>query len=196
MSRLEKLEHRIDRKLRQVLRSSSPNQDREPIEVYRAILDEITSRVDALPRGRLNFAYSRVSVHVLLPNPERRRSYELVLIEADPLTRDVKNCFEETKVEYSTRFKVDIELVDSLPPDVSERGFDVSYSNPSRSAAGPDAIRIQLTVLAGDADRKQYEFVKTRINMGRLTEVLDADRHTVRRNDVASKMTLQRRTRR
>ena len=185
MSRLEKLEHRIDQKLRQVLRSSSPNQQREPIEVYRAILDEVTSRLDALPRGSLNFAYSRVSVRVLLPNAERRRSYELVLIEADPLARDIKNYFEQNKVEYPTRLKVDVELVDSLPLDVSERGFDITYSNSPASAASPDPSRIQLTVLAGNAERNQYEFVKRRINIGRLAEVLDADMRTVRRNDVA-----------
>jgi len=187
MSRLEKLEHRIDQKLRRVLRSSSSNQEREPIEVYRAILDEVTSRIDALPRGRLNFAYSRVSVRVLLTNSERRRSYELVLIEADPLTRDIKSRFEEKKVEYPTRFKVDVELVDSLPLDVSERGFDVSYSNSPASAAGPDTIRIQLTVLVGNAESNQYEFAKHRINIGRLAEVLDAEMRTLRRNDIALK---------
>ena len=84
MSRVQKLEHRIDQKLRQLLRSSSPDQVREPIELYRLILDEVISRVDALPRGKLGFVYSLVSVRLLLPNPERRRSYELVFTEADP----------------------------------------------------------------------------------------------------------------
>ena len=187
MSRLQKLEHRIDQKLRQVLRSSSPDLEREPIEVYRAVLDEVTSRIDALPRGRLNFAYSRASVRVLLPNPERRRSYELLFTEADALTRGIKSHFEENKVEYPTRFKAEVELVNSLPVDVSARGFDVSYSNSPASAAGPDTIRIQLTVLVGNAERNKYDFAKRRINIGRLAEVLDSDMRTVRHNDVALK---------
>jgi len=187
MSRLEKLEHRIDQALRQVLRSSSPHQEREVIEVYRAIVDEVSSRIDTLPRGRLNFAYSRVSVRVLLPNADRRRSYELVFIEADPLTRDIKSRFEENKVEYPARFQVDVELVDSLPPDVSERGFDVSYSNAPSSAPGPEAIRVQLTILAGNAEKNQYDFERQRINIGRLAEVLDAEMRLLRRNDIALK---------
>lgn len=187
MSRVQKLEHRIDRKLRQILRSSSPNQLREPIEVYRAILDEVTSRIDALPRGRLSFVYSSVSIRVLLPNPERRRSYELVFAEADPLTRDIKSYFEENKVEYPTRFKVDVDLVDSLPVDVTERGFDVTYSNLPAWSPDPDSIRIRLTILVGNAERNQYEFAKQRINIGRLGEVLDSDMRTVRRNDIALK---------
>jgi pSer/pThr/pTyr-binding forkhead associated (FHA) protein len=187
MSRVQKLEHRIDQKLRQMLRSSSPNQAREPIELYRAILEEVTSRVDALPRGRLIFVYSRVSIRVLLPNPERRRSYELTFTEADSLTRDIKSHFEENKVEFPTRFKVDVELVDSFPPDMSERGFEVTYSNPPASVPGPDTIRLRLTILVGNAERNQYEFAKNRINIGRLAEVLDSDMRTVRRNDIAVK---------
>jgi len=187
MSRVHKLEHRIDQKLRQMLRSSSPDQAREPVELYRAILDEIMSRIDAHPRGKLNFVYSRISVRVLLSHPERRRSYELAFTEADPLLRDIKSHFEENEVEYPTRFKVDVELVDSLPPHVSERGFDVTYSNPPALAPSPDAMRIQLTVLVGNADRDQYDFAKHRINIGRLSEVLDSDMRMVRRNDIAFK---------
>src|SRR3954467_13106644 len=187
MSRVQKLEHRIDRKLRQMLRSSSPNQAREPIELYRAVLDEVTSRIDALPRGRRIFVFSRVSVRVLLSNPDRRRSYERVFTEADSLTRDIKSYFEENEVDYPSRFKVDVELVDSLPLDVSERGVEVTYSNPPTSAPGQDTIRIQLTILVGNAERNQYDFAKHRINIGRLAEVLDSDMRTVRRNDIALK---------
>jgi FHA domain len=187
MNRVQKLEHRIDQKLRQLLRSSSPNQACEPIELYRAILDEVTSRIDAHPRGRRIFVYSRVSVQVLLPSPERRRSYELVFTEADPLTRDIKTYFEENKVEYPTRFKVDVELVDSLPLDVSGRGFDVTYSDQPASAPGPDIIRIRLTILVGNTESTRYDFAKHRINIGRLAEVLDSDMRTVRRNDIALK---------
>ena len=187
MSRVHKLEHRIDQKLRQMLRSSSPNQAREPIELYRAILDEVTSRIDSVPRGRLIFAYSCVSVRVLLPNPERRRSYELVFTEADPLTRDVKTYFEENRVEYPASLKVDVELTENLPLDVSERGFEIAYSNAPSAAPGLDAIPIRLTILVGNAETDKYELAKHRINFGRLAEVLDSDMRTVRRNDVALK---------
>jgi FHA domain len=187
MSRLQKLEHRIDQKLRKVLRSSSPNQEREPIELYRSILDEVTSRVDAMARGKRIFAYSRVSVRVLVLNPERRRSYELVFTEADPLTRDIKSHFEENRVEYPTHFKVDVELVDSLPLDGGERGFEVVYSNPSAPSTHPDTFQIRLTILVGNAEKDQYDFAKPRINIGRLAEVLDSDLRMVRRNEIAFK---------
>ncbi len=187
MSRVQKLEHRIDQKLRQMLRSSSPNQPREPIELYRAVLEEITSRIDTLPRGRRTFVYSRVNVRVLLPDPDRRRSYELLFTEADPLTRDIKARFEENNVEYPPRFKVDVELVDRPPLDGSDRGFELAYSNPPSSEPTRECIPIRLTILAGNAETNPYEFVKHRINIGRLAEVLDSQMRMVRRNDVVLK---------
>lgn len=187
MSRVQKLEQRIDQKLRQLLRSSSPDQAREPIESYRAVLAEVISRVDALPRGKRAFVYSLVRVRVLLLDPARRRSYELVFTEADPLTRDIKTYFDENKVEYSPRFEIQVELVGSLPPDVSERGFDIAYSNDPAPATAPEAVSIRLTMLAGNAEKNEYEFAKPRINIGRLAEVRDSDMRMVRRNDIALK---------
>jgi hypothetical protein len=184
VSRLQKLERRIDQKLRQVLRSSSPDETREPLEVRRAILDEIASRTDTLARGKLSFGYSQVHVRVLVPEPERRRSYELMFLEADSLTRDIKSDFAERKVEFPTRLKVEVELVDRLPPGVSDRGFDVSYSSPQASPLLPDTIPIRLTVLVGNAEKNEYCFTKQRINLGRLAEVVDSDLRTVRRNDL------------
>ena len=185
MSRVQKLERRIDQKLRQILRSSSPDQAREPIELYRAIVDEVTSHVDTLPRGKRAFVYSRVSVQIVLPAPERRRSYELAFCEADPLTRDIKDYFHENGIEYPNRFTVEVALVEDPARDVSERGFEVSYSNPPESAPASNPMRIRLTILVGNAEREQYEFAKSRINIGRLAEVLDSDLRTIRRNDVA-----------
>jgi hypothetical protein len=157
------------------------------LEVRRAILEEIASRTDNLARGRLSFGYSQVNVRVLVPEPERRRSYELMFLEADSITRDIKTDFAERKVEFPARLKVDVELVESLPPGVSDRGFDLSFSNPLSSPVSPNTVQIRLTVLVGNAEKDQYCFTKQRINLGRLAEVLDSDLRTVRRNDLPFK---------
>jgi hypothetical protein len=187
MSRIQKLERHIDQKLRNALRSSSPDQPREPIEVRRAAVEEVISRIDALPRGRLYFGYSLVKVRILVQNPDRRRTYELLFLEGDPLTREIRSRFEEHKVESPARFKVDVELVDSLPSDVSDRGFDVSYSNAPGAPLAQDAPSIQLTVMVGNADKADYRFTRRRINIGRLAEVLDSENRIVRRNDLSLK---------
>ncbi len=184
MSRLRKLERQIDEKLRRVLRSSSSEDAPEPLEVRRAIMDEVASRTDTIARGKLSFGYAQVQVRVLVPEPERRRSYELMFLEADSLTRDIRSDFQERKIEFPPRLKVEVELVESLPPGVSDRGFDVSYSNPPSSARSQDTVQVRFTVLAGNTEQNEYIITKPRIHLGRMAEVLDSDLRTVRRNDL------------
>ena len=90
MSGLHDLERRIDEKLRGMLRSSSPDQKRELLEIHRALLDEVTAHVDRLQRGKQVFPYTQLDVRILLPDPALRRSYEVVFVEADALARDIQ----------------------------------------------------------------------------------------------------------
>ncbi len=99
MSGLHDLERRIDEKLRGMLRSSSPDQKRELLEVHRALLDDITAHVDRLPRAKLVFAYTQLDVRILLPDPALRRSYEVVFVEADALARDINLRLDDQRVE-------------------------------------------------------------------------------------------------
>ncbi len=99
MSRLHDPERRIDEKLRGLLRSSSPDQKRELLEIHRAVLDDVASHVDTLPRGKLAFVYTQLNVRILLPDPSVQRSYELVFVEADALERDIRLRLEDQRVE-------------------------------------------------------------------------------------------------
>lgn len=184
MSRLQDIERRIDGKLRDMLRSSTPDGRRELAEVHRAILDEVASRVETLPRAKSSFGYSQILVQVLA-DPERRRSYELVFTEADALERDIKSYFNDERVEFPHSLRVGVDLVDDLPADLKARGFDVSYSTAAPAPTSAEVTPIRLTILAGSAEQTQYRFTKQRINIGRLPEVLDAQLRPVRRNDVA-----------
>ncbi|HUS08474.1 MAG TPA: FHA domain-containing protein [Bryobacteraceae bacterium] len=187
MSRLHELERRIDEKLRGLLRSNSQEsgEKRELIEVHRAILDEIATRVDLLPRGRRVFAYPQLTVQVLLPDLKRRRSYELIFVEADALARDIRLRLEDDAVELPARFRVEVELVEDLPEDVSARGFDVLYQSGEGRSAQAAVPEISLTVLSGQAGQPVYQLRRNRVNLGRLANVLDSRERLVRRNDVA-----------
>ena len=88
MSRLHDLERRIDETLRGMLRSSSPDQKRELLEIHRALLDDVAAHVDTLRRGKQTFPYTQLDVQIVLPDPALRRSYELVFVEGDALARD------------------------------------------------------------------------------------------------------------
>jgi pSer/pThr/pTyr-binding forkhead associated (FHA) protein len=185
MSRLHDLERRIDEKLRGLLRSSSPDQRRELLEVHRAVLDDVAAHVDTLPRGKQVFAYTQLDVQILLPDPALQRSYELVFIEADTLSRDIRQRLEDQRVELPAHLSVQVELVPELPPDVAARGFDVHYGSAPIQQPSQELPEVRFTVISGSAQQPELLLKKRRINLGRLAEVIDAEQRLTRQNDVA-----------
>jgi hypothetical protein len=185
MSRLHDLERRIDEKLRGMLRSSSPDQKRELLEIHRAVLDDIAAHVDTLPRGKQTFVYTQLDVRILLQNPELRRSYELVFVDADALSRDIRQRLEDQRVELPGRLLVQVELVPELPPDVAGRGFDVYYGSAPIQQDLKGVTEVRFTVISGSAQQQEILLKRKRINLGRLAEVIDADQRLTRQNDVA-----------
>jgi FHA domain len=184
MSRLHDLERRIDETLRGMLRSSSPDQKRELLEIHRALLDDVTAHVDTLRRGKQVFPYTQLKVQILLPDSALRRSYELVFVEGNALSRDIYLRLEDQRVELPSRLAVQVELVPELPPGVAARGFDVHYgSTPNPPSEG--VMEVRLTVISGSAEQQELCLKKKRINLGRLVEVIDADGRFLRKNDVA-----------
>jgi FHA domain len=185
MSRLHDLERRIDEKLRGMLRSSSPDQKRELLEIHRALLDDVAARIDRLARGKQVFPYTQLEVRILLPDAALRRSYEVVFVEADALARDIQLRLEDERVELPPRIAVKVELAAELPADIAGRGFDVHYSSLPTPQPSEEGMEVRLTVIAGSAEQQQVCFKKKRINLGRLVEVIDADGRLTRKNDVA-----------
>ena len=155
MSRLHDLERRIDEKLRGLLRSSSPDQKRELLEVHRAVLDDVAAHVDTLPRGKQTFVYTQLDVQILLPDPALRRSYELVFVEADALSRDIRQRLEEQRAELPAHLFVQVELVPELPPDVAARGFDVHYGSAPAQQRSEEVTEVRFTILAGTAQQQE-----------------------------------------
>ena len=155
MSGLHDLERRIDEKLRGMLRSSSPDQKRELLEIHRAMLDDVAAHVDKLPRGKQAFPYTQLDVRILLPDPALRRSYELVFVEGDALARDIRIRLEEQRVEFPAHFVVLVELLTELPADVAARGFDVHYGSIPTTKPSEAAMEVRLTVITGSAEQQQ-----------------------------------------
>jgi hypothetical protein len=185
MSRLHDLERRIDEKLRGLLRSSSPDQKRELLEIHRALLDDVTAHIDRLGRGKQVFPYTQLEVQILLPDASLRRSYEVVFVEADALDRDIRLRLEDQRVELPVRLTVQVKLVTDLPADVAARGFDVHYGSIPAPQPSEEGMEVRLTVIAGSAEQQELCLKKKRINLGRLVEVIDAEGRLTRKNDLA-----------
>jgi len=185
MSRLHDLERRIDEKLRGLLRSSSPHQKHELLEIHRAVLDDVAAHVDTLPRGKQTFVYTQLDVRILLPDSALRRSYELVFVEADILSREIRQRLEDQRVELPVHLAVKVELVSELPPDVAGRGFDVHYESAPAPQPSEEVTEVRFTIISGSAQQQALVLKKKHINLGRLAEVIDAEQRLTRQNDVA-----------
>ena len=106
--------------------------------------------IESLPRGRRTFAFPQLTVSSTVPDPARRRSYEVAFVEADALARDIAGRSPTSMWRCRRSFAYEVELVEELPPDIAGRGFDISYQTAHaarRSGGGMTAI--WMKVLAG-----------------------------------------------
>lgn len=183
MNLFRDIERRIDGRLRKLFGSeTAPGQGRELVEVQRMILDRIDERVQQLPRARRIFPYNEVAVRIPVPDPEQRSAYETVFIADDALREEIAEHLRRESVEFPGDLRVDITLLDSAelsePSLVCRKREEVPA--PARPAADSVPV-VRFTPVDGGAPS---EIARTRIQVGRTSEVLDDRRRLVRRNDL------------
>jgi hypothetical protein len=157
-----------------------------PLEIRRAILDDVESRVIAVGGGKRVFPFNRVRVHLLAPEPQVRTELEAVVRESWNLKEEVAARLRERDCAVPSGLEVDVAFEEAASPNFAERRFWVEYAKaeaaPEVAAARP---ALEVTVLKGTATQRVYELDGERIYLGRLDEVVDADGRVRRRNDVA-----------
>ncbi len=168
-----------------------------PLEIRRAILDDVESRVIAVGEGKRIFPNSLLRVHLLVADAEERVRFEAVVREGWDLKREISERLADRGCPLPAGFDVEAAFDEETHPRFADRRFYVEYLNreapaedPARPAvlAGgtPDSRPIlELTVLKGTATQRVYEIEGTRAFLGRLEEVVDPDGRVRRRNDVA-----------
>jgi hypothetical protein len=187
MSLFRDIEKRIDGQLRKMFASESATaQGRELIEIQRAILDEVEDRAQLLPRARRRFPYNDLTVRIAAVEPDRRSAIALVFVEGDALQNEIVTYLGGEDIEVPSDLQVQVEALEDPPAEIAAKGFHISYSTrePRRAESKPNQA-VRFTVLHGSAAQASYEIARSRIQLGRLSEVLDDRRRPVRRNDIA-----------
>jgi hypothetical protein len=167
-----------------------------PIEIRRAILDDIEEHVQPAGRARRVFPYDQLLVEVLTALPDRA-AVEAVLSPDEGLVEAIRERLHEAGCERVGRLHVTVKLLRKARPGWEPGGFQITYERTEGGAAReaetpPGADResavagkhAQLVVVEGEATRKTYTLAGERVNVGRLAEVTDKDRRVVRRNHV------------
>ena len=168
-----------------------------PLEIRRAILDDVDARVIAVGEGKRIFPNNLLRVHLLVADAEERVRFEAVVREGWNLKREISERLANRGCPLPAGFDVEVAFDEEAHPRFADRRFYVEYLNreapaedpvkPTVPVGGPPASRpiLELTVLKGTATQRVYEIEGTRAFLGRLEEVVDPDGRVRRRNDVA-----------
>jgi hypothetical protein len=188
MSLFRDIEKRIDAQVKKLFTSeTAAAQGKELIEIQRAILDEIEDRAQLLPRARRRFPYTNLLIRIAAPDEDRRSAIEMVFVDGNALRGSIEERLRDEQIEFTSDLAVRVEALEQPPAEIATKGFHITYGQrqaaPSEVAAPPKRAT-RFTVLHGQAAQPVFEVTRTRIHLGRLSEVLDDRRRPVRRNDI------------
>jgi hypothetical protein len=179
----------------------------EPMEIRRAVLDEVESRIVSAGGGKRVFPFNRLRVFLLAPGPREKVELEAVVRDVWDLPADVRERLTECGCPVPSDLRVDVAVAEQGGPESGERQdrrYRIDFERVERNASAPpltpppgvgtiqvpmpsadERPTLELTVLKGTATRKVYSFPAQRLNLGRMEEVVDDEGRVRRRNDVA-----------
>jgi len=183
MSLFSGIEKTIERGFRKwTERVFGPADSDQLLLVHRGILEEIESKVQTVQRGRHVFPYHRLTVRLVSPDPDRRALYQMAFGQDRRLESDIREALSGAGCDAAPALAVEIETAETGP-----RTFEIEYSvrDPrSAMATVPAPAPVRLVVIRGAAREAVYLLDKSRLNIGRMDELTDAEQRVVRRNDI------------
>jgi hypothetical protein len=177
-----------------------------PLEIRRAILDDVEDHVVAVGEGKRIFPFNLLRIHLLVAEPDERVRFEAVVREGWDLRREIGERLASRGCPLPQGVDVEVAFDEETHPRFGDRRFYVEYltrevpaaetavmtasgapATGSAGAAGAATTRptLELTVLKGTATQRVYVHEGPRVYLGRLEEVVDSDGRVRRRNDVA-----------
>jgi hypothetical protein len=179
MSLFSEIEQTIERGFHRFAeRMFGPADSNELLLLHRAILAEVEAKVQIVARGRRVFPFASVVVTLVAAEAERRTLLQAAFGER--LGADIRAGLEGSQCELPRGFSVEVRTAEA-----GLRAFDIAYSaEPVRTQAAPAAAAARVILVKGKTESSEYTLSKVRTNIGRMTELTDADHRVVRRNDV------------
>jgi len=181
MSFFSNIEKTIEHKFRKwTEKAFGPAQSDELLLVHRGILDELSSKIQTVQRGKRIFPFNRLVVRFVSPDAARRALLDAAFGAQRRLENDIRECLTGAGCEIPTGFSVGIETAES-----GSRSVEILYENrdaPAVPAAKSGPAR--LTVVRGKAGDGPFVLDKARTNIGRLVELTDSRQRVIRRNDI------------
>ncbi len=106
----------------------------EPVEIHRAILEDIEAQVVAVGGSRRVFPFDRVEVKLLAASPEERVRLAAIAQTGWELTREVADRFRSRGVRVPAGFAVPVQVTEERLPEFGDRRYALSF----RQTAGEE----------------------------------------------------------
>jgi hypothetical protein len=159
---------------------------RTPLEVRREILEQVESRI-AIDSGGNQFPYGKILVRLQPPAGALQDVFETAFLQENSLKTDILQMLKDSDARHTEALEVIVELKrnTALNPEASSPGplFQIDFVKPDPSIKR-EVPETSFVISKGSAEQPTYKFMKERILIGRLEEVLDREGRMVRRNDV------------
>jgi len=161
----------------------------EPVEIHRALLEDIEAQVVAVGGGRRVFPFDRVEVKLLAATPEETSRLQAIAQDGWDLEREVKERLKANGARCPEGLAIPVEVTEQDGPEFGGRRYALAFRKAAQGEAETPARAarplLRLAILKGKAVRDAYDFTADRVFLGRLEEVLDAGGRVKRRNDIA-----------
>ncbi len=158
-----------------------------PLELIELAADDLASYVHPSGRGRRVFPFNRVTVTFTAPTSEDEARFHAICTGPPSLKDRIVRRLVRAGCT-ATDLDVEVTVAFAAAPDPSwTRPFGLALARvdpESRAARGP-ALRIDLLVTQGTAERGAYTFTTLPIAIGRGVDVRDARHQLLRINHVA-----------
>jgi hypothetical protein len=176
MNPLSEIERTIEAGFRRFTeRAFGPAQSDDLVLVHRAVLEQVTGKIQVAARGRRVFPYPRVIATFVSPDPDRRALYQAAF--GEKLEAALREALEGSNCEVLRGFAVQVHTAEA---GVQPFSIEYDYNRPLPAASAP----ARLTVIRGKAQQSEYTLERPRTNIGRMAEVTDAEQRVLRRNDI------------
>jgi hypothetical protein len=183
-----KLTSTLDRTVGGFVRSGA----REPIEIVHAIVETAGQEIQSSGRGRRVFPFNAIAVTLLAPSRDVRARFQAVFGDGPSLRDRIAAHLRAAGCPVAAS---DLDVSITYEPRARKTWrspeFDIEFARvekaePPAPTPDPAPPRIEITVLAGTAERRTYALpASARIDLGRCAEVRDSQNRLLRTNHVA-----------
>ena len=182
------LESRIARALDRAAGDAVGSHDRDPLEIAHAIVDASERQIQPGGRGTRLFSFNHVAVTVLAVTRESRVRFDALFSAAPSLRDRILDRVRASGCEIAD-LRVDVGYTDEAARHWVDPQFDIAFDRvaadavaPAPAAAQATPTAIEITVVTGATEKDVYSFARTRIDIGRGTDVRDTRDRLVRSN--------------